>query len=123
MNRPGFKIYLYLYEKEIKNKNNWKMKTLDPDEEINDELIRQTERPYYKLAKKAFGIEWLVQAFYEFWAAKTKSGRAKTAKLNAPKQSAKPLRHFEPSVRKKGFAPHKQWWLPFGQDVSRNIFK
>lgn len=117
MNRPVFKVYLYLYEKEIKNKKNWKMKILDPEKEINDELRGQKERPYFKLAKKAFEIEWLVQAFYEFWAAKTKSGRAKTAELNAPKQSAKPFRHFEPSVRKKGWAPHKQWWLPFGQDV------
>lgn len=123
MNRPVFKIYIYLYDFEVANKNNWKMANLDPDSDISNELKRQTSRPYYKLAKKSFTMEWLVQSFYEFWASKTKSGRNKTAELNKPKQSAKPLRHFEPSVRKKGFAPHKQWWLPFGQDVSRNIFK
>lgn len=100
MNRPVFKIFIYLYESEIKNKNNWMMKTLDPDKEINGELRAQKETPYFKLAKKAFAIEWLVQAFYEFWAAKTKSGRATTNKLNAPKQSPNPLGHFSNSGRK-----------------------
>jgi len=102
MNRPVFKLYIYLYDKEVKNTNNYSMRQPDPDERISSEMSRQGQKPYYKLAKRSFTIEWLVQTFYEWWATKTKSGRASTNKMNRPKQSPTALRHYAPSVRRQG---------------------
>jgi hypothetical protein len=99
MNRPVFKIYIYLYEKEINNTKSLSMRVTDPDKEISVEISKQDERPYYKLAKRHFQIDWLIQTFYEWWASKTKSGRAVTQKLNKAEQKPTPLKHFEPGRR------------------------
>lgn len=110
MNRPVFKIYIYLYENEIKNTKSLSMKVSDPDKEISDEINKQGERPYYKLAKRHFQIDWLIQTFYEWWASKTKSGRAVTQKLNKSDQQPKPLKHFEPGKR-MGFGDRQSRFL------------
>ncbi len=102
MNRPVFKLYIYLYETEVKKTKNYSMKDADPDKEIGNELGRQGQKPYFKLAKRSFNIEWLVQVLYEWWATKTKSGRESTNKMNRPKQSPTPLRHYSPSIRREG---------------------
>jgi hypothetical protein len=94
MGSPVFKMYVYLYTTEVKNTKNLSMKTLDPDPKIKLDLTKQGERPYFKLQKKSFRVQLLVQAFYEWWAEKTKSGRATTNRLNRPKQTDTLLRDF-----------------------------
>ena len=131
--RPSFKLFIYLYEsegeiekykKEFRNAK--KMQPgikYDLDWKINREISQQEEIPYYKLVKSANNTKWLAQAFYEFWAANTESGRQRTQELNIPKQSATPFKHFSPSSRKGTFNPLKSWLLPFGQPVSRYKYK
>jgi hypothetical protein len=104
MNKPVFKLYFYLYDKEIPNNKNWKMKQLDPDEDTSKELSKQPEKPYYKLAKKSFSIDWLIQSFYEAWATKTISGRKNSQKLNMPSQKGKPMAYVSPTYRRKGIS-------------------
>jgi hypothetical protein len=94
MGSPVFKIYIYLYDTEVKNTKGVAMKVLDPDAKIKLELAKQSERPYFKLGKKGFKVQKLVQTFYEWWAEKTKSGRATTNRLNRPKQTDALLRDF-----------------------------
>lgn len=140
--RPVFKLVIYLYESEgevslgaeqrqriekyKKLRNAKKMQPAimyDLDRTINREISEQDEVPYYKLVKSANNTKWLAQAFYEFWAANTESGRQRTQELNIPKQSATPFKHFSPSSRKGTYNPLKSWLLPFGQPVSRYKYK
>jgi len=107
MGRPVFKIYIYLYASEVANTKNYKMREADPDREIKRRIERQSEKPYFKLQKKSFTVSWLVQTFYEWWATKTKSGRAKTAALNKGKQSTTPKKFYDQGVRRKGLFSRK----------------
>jgi hypothetical protein len=102
MGRPVFKIYIYLYESEVPNTKNYKMRESDPDKEIRRRIERQSEKPYFKLQKRSFTISWLVQTFYEWWATKSKSGRSRTAAMNKGKQSTTPTKFYDQGVRSKG---------------------
>lgn len=94
MGSPVFRILVYLYDSEIKNTKGQSMKVTDADKEIQEEIKKQREKPFYKVSKNAFTIQKLVQTFYEWWAAKTKSGRKTTAALNKPTQTATTNRQF-----------------------------
>jgi hypothetical protein len=107
MGRPVFKIYIYLYESEVPNTKNYKMRESDPDKEIRRRIERQSEKPYFKLQKRSFTISWLVQTFYEWWATKSKSGRSRTAAMNKGKQNTTPTKFYDQGVRSKGLFKRK----------------
>jgi hypothetical protein len=107
MGRPVFKIYIYLYESEVPNTKNYKMRESDPDKEIMRRIERQSEKPYFKLQKRSFTISWLVQTFYEWWATKSKSGRSRTAAMNKGKQNTTPTKFYDQGVRSKGLFKRK----------------
>jgi hypothetical protein len=94
MGRPVFMLYIYMYDSEVKNTKNRSIKGRDPDEDIQNELSSQRSRPYWRAYKKAFTTQWLIQFLYEWWAVKTKSGRATSSRLNKPEQKTSILREL-----------------------------
>ncbi len=82
MGRPIYKIYLYLYKSDKRN-TKWRfMKKLDPDEEIEKELMRQTEKPYFKLGKTDFSADDLIWQLITTWIYQTDAGWKRTQYLN-----------------------------------------
>lgn len=87
---PTLKLYAYVYDTEIKNKYNMKMKNLDPDERIVAELMRQPVQPYRKLAEINPNADALLGRFLDYWMFNTTPGRKREKYLNLPEEERNP---------------------------------
>lgn len=79
---PAYKLYVYLYNSDLRNKHFRSMKTLDPDPIIEQELKGQTERPYFKLGKVGPIADKLIYDLISTWIWKTEAGWKRTQYLN-----------------------------------------
>jgi len=82
LKRPRYKLYLYYYNSDLKNLGNrYSMKTLDPDESIDQELRAQREKPYWKRGMVDPDADYLIATFIFKWRTTTSTGRRRQKEL------------------------------------------
>jgi hypothetical protein len=81
LKRPRYKLYLYYYHSDLKNLGGKSMNKLDPDDEIDQELRAQREKPYWKRGMVDPDADYLIATFIFKWRTTTTTGRKKQKEI------------------------------------------